>query len=90
MPKVRIKLFANLKEITNTSKIEMEGEKIRDVLERLCCRFAELSNMIFEGENPRPHINIFINGRNIHELEGLNTSLHEDDEIAIFPPVSGG
>jgi len=90
MPKVRVMLFANLREIANTGKVEMEGETIRDVLEKLCSRFEELGNMIFEGSNLRPYINIFINGKDIHEGEGLNTSLHEDDEIAIFPPVSGG
>ncbi len=87
MPKIRVKLFANLREFTKTKELEMEGSTVRDVLVALCRKYPGLADMIFRDGNLRPYINVFLNGKNI---PGLDTSLKPADEIAIFPPVSGG
>ena len=36
------------------------------------------------------YIRLMINGQDIAFLKGLETALHEGDEILILPPVSGG
>ena len=33
---------------------------------------------------------ILVNGRNVLYLQGLDTPLHADDEVSIFPMVAGG
>ncbi|HWQ30252.1 MAG TPA: MoaD/ThiS family protein [Negativicutes bacterium] len=33
---------------------------------------------------------MLVNGRHIEHLQGLDTSLAENDEISIFPKVAGG
>lgn len=39
----------------------------------------------------RPGVALLVNGRHMSHLpEGLNTPVHDGDEIAIFPPVAGG
>jgi molybdopterin synthase sulfur carrier subunit len=38
----------------------------------------------------RSYINILVNGDNIEHLEGIDTEIFDTDEIAMFPPVSGG
>jgi molybdopterin synthase sulfur carrier subunit len=38
----------------------------------------------------RSYITILVNGKNIREIEALATLLSDGDEVAIFPPVSGG
>ena len=38
----------------------------------------------------RSYITILVNGKNIREMEALATILADGDEVAIFPPVSGG
>ena len=53
-------------------------------------KFPGIENMIFKGEDLRPYINIFLNGKNVLESGGLGIRLNQNDEIAIFPPVSGG
>ena len=90
MPKIKVRFFANLREYTKTKELEVEGKTVRDVLEILCKRFPGLKAIIFAGENISPYMNVFLNGENIVELRGLETVLHANDEIAIFPPVSGG
>lgn len=87
MPKIRVKLFANLREFTKTKELEMEGSTVKEVLVTLCKEYPGLADMLFRDGDLRPYINVFLNGKNI---PGLDTSLKPADEIAIFPPVSGG
>ncbi len=90
MPKIKVRLFANLREYTGAKELELEAGTVKESLEKLCRRFPGLDNMIFKGEDIRPYMNVFLNGRNISEFNGLGTALNPGDEIAIFPPVSGG
>ena len=47
---------------------------------------------ILSGDPPRPTSNfiILVNGREISVLSGLETKLHEDDEVTIIPVSHGG
>jgi molybdopterin synthase sulfur carrier subunit len=90
MPKIRVKLFANLREISGTKELEIECITVADSLQKLCERFPVLEGIIFKSKSVQPYINIFLNGRNIFDSGGLGRKLNENDEIAIFPPVSGG
>ena len=33
---------------------------------------------------------VLVNGRNIHLLDGVNTVLHDGDEVVVLPPAAGG
>ena len=90
MPKIRVKFFANFREFTKTSELEMEGLTVRDVLGIIIKKFQGLENILFMDGNLQPYVNIFLNGENILESGGLDRYLQTGDEIAIFPPVSGG
>ena len=90
MPLIKVKLFANFREFTKTKEIQLEGNTVKDILDALSIKFPGIENIIFKGEDLRPYINIFLNGKNILESGGLEIRLNENDEIAIFPPVSGG
>ena len=43
-----------------------------------------------ESGKPRKFINIYVNGRDVRFLSGLETELREGDEVQILPAVSGG
>ena len=90
MPKIRVRMFANFREFTKTKEIVIEGGTVREVIGALCKKFPGLEKMVFRDKELQPYINIFLNGRNVLESGGLETPLKKDDEIAIFPPVSGG
>ena len=68
----------------------IEGNTVRDVLERICSKYPGFENILFKDGNLQLYVNIFLNGGNIIESGGLDSSLKQEDEIAIFPPVSGG
>ncbi len=37
-----------------------------------------------------PYVNVFLDGRDIRYLDGLDTLLDGETEVSIFPPVAGG
>lgn len=90
MPNTRVKFFANFREFTGTKELEMDGTTVIGIIKDLCRKFPGFEELIFDGENIKPYVNVFLNGRNVKESGGINTFLHTNDEIAIFPPVSGG
>ena len=91
MLKLRLKLFANFRELIGESElaIELDGRDISDLLDHLC-RYYDLRCSIYNGNEIREDVNISVNGLLIGSIEGIETELSDGDEVAIFPPVSGG
>ena len=75
---------------TFASKIEIEGEKIINIIENLNQKFPGVSEKIMENNSLKHFVNIYINGEDIRYLDSLNTEVSESDEIAIVPAVAGG
>jgi molybdopterin synthase subunit MoaD len=93
MANVKVKLFANLREIAQSSSLTLAGDTVKDVLLSLTEQYPSLNELIFEaGEDVKlcGYINVFLNGNNIKHMEGLATILSDNDELGVFPPVSGG
>lgn len=90
MPRIRVRLFANFREFTKTKELEIDGSTVREILEILCKKFPGIEEMLFNGENLQPYVNVFLDGRNVLESCGLDAAISPGDEVAIFPPVSGG
>ena len=90
MQGIRVRLFANFREFAGTKELLLEGYTVRDILEKMCRKFPGFEKMLFKDDNLLPYVNVFFNGKNILESGGLDAPLENGDEVAIFPPVSGG
>lgn len=89
---VRVKTFANFREIIGKREIEVElkgNSSVRDLLEELCKQY-DLRTLLFEGDALQKYIKVLVNGEDVVFLKGLETKLKSGDEIALFPPVAGG
>ncbi|MFC7079607.1 ubiquitin-like small modifier protein 1 [Halorussus caseinilyticus] len=88
------KLFADLAEIAGGKEVEVEtgpGETVGAALAALVAEHPALEDRVYDGEGDlRDHINVLRNGTNVHTEDGLDTELDAGDELALFPPVSGG
>ncbi len=87
MPEINVKLFANFREFAKTKELRINSGTPREAILTLCKKYPGLENMIFKEGKLRPYVNVFLNGKNI---TGLDVPLKKDDELAFFPPVSGG
>ncbi|WP_135853865.1 ubiquitin-like small modifier protein 1 [Halorussus salinus] len=87
------KLFADLAEIAGGKEVEVEtepGETVGDALAALVAARPGLEERIYDDGELRDHINVLRNGTNVRADDGLDTELDAGDELALFPPVSGG
>ncbi|MDI3480543.1 MAG: sulfur-carrier protein [Tepidanaerobacteraceae bacterium] len=73
-----------------------EGSRLSsllDVLEKKYGQpFSAIRDKIYmrKEENNSRKINLFLNGRNIIFLDGLETQLNDGDEVFFLSPVGGG
>jgi len=90
--KLKVKLFANFREVAKNKEVEIspKGDKVNDVISALIHDYPKLEPMILNGKEVKPYVNILINGKSVHDQGGLLAHVKEGDEVAIFPPVSGG
>lgn len=88
------KLFADLAERAGGKRIPVDadpGHTVGDALEALFDEHPDLRDRVMDGDEVRDDINVMRNGVNVFVREdGLDTELDDGDELALFPPVSGG
>lgn len=87
--RVKFKLYASLKRGKGTVEVEFEGKTLKDALRELFKIYPDLSEIVEEGK-VKTFYKIFVNGRDVEHIKGLDTELKDGDEIAIFPPIAGG
>ncbi|MGA9162543.1 MAG: MoaD/ThiS family protein [Actinomycetota bacterium] len=80
MPHVTVRLFAALRELAGSSRVEADGATVGEVIEALSARYgqrfagvAAVGSAVVDGERADP-----------------TTPLSAGQEVALLPPVSGG
>ena len=77
---VKVRLFAALREIAESSEVEAEGATAGEVADALSERFGERFGQIAAVGS------LVVNG----ERATRSTPVAAGDEVALLPPVSGG
>lgn len=93
MARVTVKFFATVREVTGTPRVEMEAENIRELLEHLKKKFGRrFEETVFDEDTNdlKRFFSCMVNGKRIELLDGYETSLEDNDAVALFPPVGGG
>jgi molybdopterin converting factor small subunit len=70
--------------------IEVSGGTVGAVLDDLTGQHAELRQHLFEGDDLRSFVNIFIGQEDIRFLDGLETAIEAGAELRIIPSIAGG
>ena len=89
------RLFANLAEAAGAKRVEVDaraGDTFGDAFEQLLEAHPELEAEVLDDDGElRDHIRVLRNDHNpFVKDDGFETVLEEGDELALFPPVSGG
>ncbi len=90
MAEVTVRLFANIREIIGSPELKLSAHSIGELLDWLVAMHPALQHVLFDDGGLRSYITVLVNGRNVRDIEGVRTALADGDEVAIFPPVSGG
>ena len=89
---VLIRIPTPLRRMTNgEGKVELESGTMSEIVERLDVSYPGIKARLLD-ENGELHyyVNIYVNGEDVHFLQGLNTPANSGDEVSIVPAVAGG
>jgi molybdopterin converting factor small subunit len=70
--------------------IEVSGGTVKAVLDDLTGQYPDLRQHLFEGDNLRSFVNVFIGQEDTRFRDGLETVVDEKDELRIIPSIAGG
>ena len=84
-------MFATVREAASTASVQLDAVDFEDLTSQLRNRFGSRMTRILELANrDQERLVILLNGRNIAPSRIRSVKFSDGDEIAIFPPVSGG
>ena len=91
---MKVKLYASLRPLVGgQTSVELEagpGDSIQDMLDELLGKWPALRDELLEDGDISPRIHIFLNGREVRYMGGLDMIIPEGADLRIFPPVGGG
>jgi MoaD family protein len=92
---IKLRYFANVREATKKDAeivILPKKTNLKKLMKLLSEKYpTNLKNYMFdETGNPINFLSYFINGRNIHTLQGFHTIIKDGDLITIVPSILGG
>jgi molybdopterin converting factor small subunit len=71
--------------------VEVEADTVDNALEALVRLHPSLKPHLYDKHGElRPYVNVFLNERDVRELEGQSTPLQQDDQLMILPSIAGG
>jgi molybdopterin synthase sulfur carrier subunit len=96
--RVSVRFFTSLREIVGKREETLEfpeGEKVTvdTVLKTLAQRYGKrFVEYVYDGDTGaiRGFLQFLVNGKSASTIDGLQTTLQDDDVLAILPPVGGG
>ena len=72
------------------SNIAVAGANVGEALANLVDRHPELRMHLFQDDQLRSFVNIFIGDEDIRFMQGLETEIGADDSLRIIPSIAGG
>jgi sulfur-carrier protein len=86
-----VRLDAMLREYVPRRNVTLEARDVAALLDRLETTFPRLRFKIRdESGSVRQFVRVFVNGEEIHQLQGLATRLGRDDTVDILHSIQGG
>jgi sulfur-carrier protein len=89
MPTVRVPSVLR-KHTGGVAKVEVDGATVGEVLRALTAAHPGLEDQLFDGDQVRGFINVYVDDEDIRYVSGLDTPVEADAEVALMPAVAGG
>lgn len=72
------------------STVAVSGDTVGEALNNLTQQHPQLRGHLFDGEELRSFVNIYLNKEDVRSLQGAQTALKADDTLMIIPSIAGG
>ncbi len=74
----------------NNAQVNVSGETVGAALTDLTTQYPELKQHLFNGEQLRNFVNVYLGEEDIRFLSGLDTDIDSDTLLRIIPSIAGG
>src|SRR5262249_33817165 len=71
-------------------RLDTTGSTVGEILDQLTAEHPALRERLFDGDELRRFVNVYVNNQGIRYLEDLATPVGTGDEVSIIPAVAGG
>ncbi|MFO7661384.1 MAG: MoaD/ThiS family protein [Chloroflexota bacterium] len=72
------------------STVTVDGGTVGEALNDLTRQHPQLRTHLYDGEELRSFVNIYLNKEDVRGLQGSQTSIAPDDTLMIIPSIAGG
>jgi len=76
--------------VAGQSKVAVSGATVGAALDDLTDQHPDLRQHLYEGDNLRSFVNIYLNKEDVRQLDGTDTMISEADTLMIIPSIAGG
>lgn len=91
---MEVRVYATLRPIVGGPLASVQtqpGDSFRQLMDEMLATWPDLRRELLDKQGElRNNIHIFLNGRDVRYLGGLDMPIPDGADIAIFPPVGGG
>ena len=91
---MEVKVYATLRLKIGRPTIDVDarpGETVRAAIHEVLAQYPVLTrDILAEDDEFVNHVHVFLGGRNVRLLGGLDAVIQEGQRLDIFPPVGGG
>lgn len=74
----------------NSAQVAVSGNTVGAALGSLTEQHPDLRQHLFEGDELRSFVNIYLNQEDVRYLDGAETEISENDTLMIIPSIAGG
>jgi molybdopterin converting factor small subunit len=86
-----IKIPTPLRQYTgNNSEVQISGGTVGDALRDLMAQYPDLQPHLYDGDDLRNFVNIFLGDEDIRFLQELDTPIEDSSRLRIIPAIAGG
>ena len=90
LPKVKVRLFHELRETIGQSELEIEANTLSDVVESLINRQGSLKELFFDTKGSIRGYTLFYVNNKVQNPPNLAMKLNDGDLVLLIPPAAGG
>jgi len=88
---ILVRIPTPLKKLVNgQTTVEAHGASVWEVISDLDAKYPGIRDKIYDGQDQRRFINLYVNEEDVRFLAGKDTPVGDGDKLSIVPAIAGG
>ncbi len=76
--------------VSGNSSVNVHGNTVGAALTDLTTQYPTLREHLYEDDQLRSFVNIYLNKEDVRHLQGAETAVADNDTLLIIPSIAGG